>query len=248
MKRFNNCIVNLSVVFTDGSKTDQGVGAAAVASENYVIFTNSLSTLYSLTDSNTNNSISRRIQHKVHGILNTKRVELCWIPSHTGIVGNEAADQTAKAATARHHEGILLPYSDWYPTLKEKIFKKWKVAWQISDLKLKAIKNTPSAWRRLSCTRREEVIVNPLRSGHTWITHSYLMNGTIREPPPICPMCNNDVLNAPHILLKCVQVEEVRINNIKAYSEKRDIILAELLGDRIVTTDIFTFFKGNQCI
>ena len=69
------------------------------------------------------------------------------------------------------------------------------------------------------------------------------MNGIIREPPPICPMCNNDVLDVPRILLKCAQVEELRINNIKAYSEKRDITLSELLGDRIVATDIFRFLR-----
>ena len=64
-------------------------------------------------------------------------MELCWIVSLTGIVGNEAADQT------RHHEGILLPYSDWYPSFKEKIFEKWKIAWQIRNEKLKTIKITP---------------------------------------------------------------------------------------------------------
>ena len=67
------------------------------------------------------------------------------------------------------------------------------------------------------------------------------MNGAIREPPPICPMCNNDVLDVPHILLKCSQVEELRINNINTYSEKIDITLAELFGDIIVATDIFRF-------
>ena len=103
----------------------------------------------------------------------------------------------------------------------EKIFEKWMIAWQIRDEKLKTIKNTPGAWRRLSCTGREEVIVNRLRSDHTWITHSYLMNRTIRQPPPICPVCNNNVLDVPHILLKCAQVKELRINNIKAYSKKK---------------------------
>ena len=107
----------------------------------------------------------------IHDFLNTKHVELCWIPSHTGIAGNEAADKAAKTATAKHHEGILLPYSDWYPSLKEKKLERWKIAWQIRNEKLKTIKNTPGAWRRLNCTRREEVIVNRLRSGHTWITH-----------------------------------------------------------------------------
>ena len=37
--------------------------------------------------------------------------------------------------------------------------------------------------------------------------------------------------------------EELRINNIKAYSNKRDITLAELLGDRIVATDILRFIR-----
>ena len=219
------------------SIVENGVG------RNYVIFTDSLSTLYSLTDKNTNNSISRRVQHRAHGILNTKHVELCWIPSHTGIDANAAADRAAKAATTRPYEVILLPYSDWYPSLKEKIFERWKIAWQMRSEKLKTIKNIPGAWRRLKCTRREEVVVNRLRSGHTWITHNYLMNGTTREPPPICPMCNDDVLDVLHILLKCTRVEQLRIDNIKVYREKRDISLAELLGDKIVVTDIFRFLK-----
>ena len=80
-----------------------------------------------MSDKNANNAISHRILHKVHDILNPKQVELCWIPSHTGIIGNEAADQTAESATTRHHEGTTLPYSDWYPSLKEKMFEKWKI-------------------------------------------------------------------------------------------------------------------------
>ena len=70
-------------------------------------------------------------------------------------VGNEAADPAAKAATARHHKGNLLPYSDWYPSLEGKMFQKLKIALQIRNVKLKIIKYTPSAWRRLSFTRQE---------------------------------------------------------------------------------------------
>ena len=69
------------------------------------------------------------------------------------------------------------------------------------------------------------------------------MNCAIREPPPICPMCSNDVLDVPHILLKCAQVQELRINNMKAYSEKGDLTLAKLLGCTIVAIDIFRFLR-----
>ena len=38
----------------------------------------------------------------------------------------------------------------------------------------------------------------------------------------------------------------MRINNIKAYSEKMDITLAELLGDKVVASDIFRFLRENH--
>ena len=89
--------------------------------------------------------------------------------------------------------------------------------------------------------------MNSLRSGHTWITHNFLMNGTTTEPPPVCPMCKNDVFNVPHILLKRAQVEELRINNIKAY-RKKSYYSAELLDDRTVATDVLRLRKSMDMI
>ena len=131
MCTFSGVYSNHVAIFTDGCKTDEGVGAAAVTpnqtrtaslpkiasiftselhtinmslsiveggtSEDYVIFMYSLSTLYSLADTNKNKSKSRRVQQKVHDILNTKQLEFCLIPSLPIIVGNETADHMAKA-------------------------------------------------------------------------------------------------------------------------------------------------------
>ena len=41
--------------------------------------------------------------------------------------------------------------------------------------------------------RRDEVIINRLRSSHTWITLEYLINDIIHFGPEPCPFCNKVV-------------------------------------------------------
>ena len=37
----------------------------------------------------------------------------CWVPSHTGIVGNEKADSAAKSALELPHAKVGVPYIDF---------------------------------------------------------------------------------------------------------------------------------------
>ena len=53
------------------------------------------------------------------------------------------------------------------------------------------------------------------------------MNGTMHEYPPVYPMCNNDMLDVHHMMLKCSQVEELKINNIKTYGKNGKIYIYE---------------------
>ena len=57
--------------------------------ERFVIFTDSLS---SIQNGYISNSVCRRLRHEMHDILLTKTLELCWIPSHVGFLGNQEAD------------------------------------------------------------------------------------------------------------------------------------------------------------
>ena len=47
-----------------------------------------------------------------------KNIVLCWIPSHTGIIGNEKADTTAKAALSLAVTPMKLPASEFFPRVK----------------------------------------------------------------------------------------------------------------------------------
>ena len=48
----------------------------------------------------------------MHDILLTKTLELCWIPSHVGILGNEEADLNADHSSLQAAEPIRLQYTD----------------------------------------------------------------------------------------------------------------------------------------
>jgi len=46
------------------------------------------------------------------------------------------------------------------------------------------------------------MLYNPLRIGHSYLTHSYLL---MDEDPPVCIPCNS-LLTTEHILINCVDV------------------------------------------
>ena len=73
------------------------------APSNYVLFSDSLSSLKALTSEKTKSSrpnLIQEIQTLVGDISKKKsNIELAWIPSHVGITGNEMADRLAKEAT-----------------------------------------------------------------------------------------------------------------------------------------------------
>ena len=58
--------------------------------------------------------------------------------------------------------------------------------------------------------RRDEVIINRLRSGHTWITHEYLINDIVQAGPEPCPFCNNAVKSVKHFITECEDLIIVR--------------------------------------
>ena len=66
---------------------------------NFIIFSDSKSTLQALLHSHPSNPQIIRVVHSYNqAILQGKSIVFCWIPSHIGIRGNEEADKAAKEA------------------------------------------------------------------------------------------------------------------------------------------------------
>ena len=91
-----------------------------------LIFSDSLSVLQLICKCKFDNPLIQDILIRFHNIS--------WLPSHTGIKGNEKADIAAKSA-------LLLPPSDFKPIINKYLFNKWQSVWDtIVDNKLHSIK------------------------------------------------------------------------------------------------------------
>ena len=127
---------------------------------------------------------------------------MCWIPSHIGIPGNEAADMAAKESLDQDITVSQVPYTDLKSNIKFTISSKWQEPWSsCRDDKPLQIKPTlgewPSGCRR---PRKEEVVLSRLRNGHTYFPHSYILR---REDPPECTACQ-EIYSVRHVLIDCI--------------------------------------------
>ena len=154
----------------------------------FVIFSDSLSVLKSLNHTASKKTKIQNVIEKHHELSETKEILFCWLPSHVGIKGNEAADVKAKASLDLEISNFKLPCTDFKPFINRYILSKWQLSWDRATFnKLHEIKPVLGKNNIYRSLRREEVVLTRLRIGHTRLTHSYLLK---REDQPFCIRCN----------------------------------------------------------
>ena len=246
--RYSTC----ECIFTDGSKTQDSVGCAAVYRDqtsmqslptnasiftaeiqalklainiirssqldNILICSDSRSALQAVKNPYTNNPIVSSVQLDFDELLTSGRnIAMCWIPGHANIQGNETADKKAKLACQQTHTFFPLPYSDYYPLVENGVNALWTSEWRNSNNKMLKVKDHVKKWvKQEGFSRRDEVVFNRLRAGHTRLTHSYLMEGI--PAPPVCPLCDNSIITVEHIMLNCESLSEARRGVISQHS------------------------------
>jgi len=267
-------------MYTDGSKTATGVGAAFICGEvartaalppeatiasaelhaiqmaisftkekaknKVVIFTDSMSCLETLAQINYVHPIARRIQHDVHDMMRFgSNITLCWIPSHVGINGNELVDNKAKQASVKQPQHIALFYRDLTHIARQKLYEKWKLGWQTCGRKMvELIPEPDNPPYNTGMTRGEEVILNRLRTGHTWLTHHELMSGAVAPGASPCPACGGAAFTVIHILLECPALAEERRTHLTNARTGTTHTLKELLTNGDYYRDLFTFLTN----
>ena len=265
-------------VFTDGSKTTDGVGCAFVTGRDtrsfslpanasvysaeliaiekalcfievcddifYLLLTDSLSSLLALRSFNPSDPLVQDVLARLTSLdLAGKSVQLCWIPSHVGIAGNELADGAARrAASAACTRRLPLPARDFIPAVGSFVQSEWQANWNAQTSKLKELKPQLGPWQSsLRSCRRQEVILCRLRIGHTYATHSHLLRG---EEQPRCQSCDLP-LTVAHVLIHCRHLEECRSRHLGRINP--DMTLRHLLGDEssaVHSGSIFSFIQS----
>jgi len=205
-------------VYTDGSKTHEGVGFSIIfpnkkilhqlppycsiftaeaiailmaietilqeAHSKFIILSDSLSMIRSLQNLFNPGYIASKILNNLNIASGLgKNIVIMWIPGHSGIIGNEIADEHASIAT-NNKETVLInkmSYEDAKKLINERTKYKWQKIWNIQTTKLNEIKRDIHRWINPNLNRKEDTVLNKLRTGHTRITHGFLM---AREDPP----------------------------------------------------------------
>ena len=130
-----------------------------------------------------------------------KDIVFCWVPSHTGIKGNEKADLAAKSALDLPRAKVGVPYTDFKYLISQYIFSTWQDDWKGAVInKLHSVKSVLGDWQSsYRRCRKDEVVLCRACIGHTHLTHSYILK---KDPPPQCEHCQC-ILTVRHILMEC---------------------------------------------
>ena len=77
-----------------------------------------------------------------------KDIVFCWVPSHTGIKGNEKADSAAKSALDLPRTKVGVPYNDFKHCINQYIFCTWQDDWNGGVMnKLHSVKPVLGDWQ-----------------------------------------------------------------------------------------------------
>jgi len=124
-----------------------------------------------------------------------------WVSSHVGLAGNSATDSAAKARLLLPVSNFTVPHSNYNSLIRTQALQQWN-----SDSSEHAACDwTKGEYYQSTCMRiprRDEILIQRLRIGHTYFTHGHLRRG---ETPPRCSACQIQ-LTVEHILLDCVSL------------------------------------------
>lgn len=172
--------------------------------QNTLICSDSMSSIQAIMNMYSKNPIVNHISDLMNQNQTPTRITLMWIPSHSGIDGNEKADIYAKKAISEGQPTEIMTTYDLSTKYKNEMKQKWATVFYHRRSELSFI---PTAKSHPIMTRRNELVtMRRLRIGHTRFTHSYLLK---KEPPPQCNSCNVQI-TVKHILEECPLYENQR--------------------------------------
>ena len=168
----------------------------------YIAFTDSRSCIQALHHMKLEHPLIGMVIRKcVFFNIAKKEKQMCWVPNHTGIKGNEKADLAAKSALDLPRAKIGVPYTDFKHLISQYIFSTCQEDWNGTVMnKLHSVKPVLGDWQSsYRRCRKDEVVLCRARIGHTHLTNLYILR---KDPPPLCEHCQC-ILTVRHILVEC---------------------------------------------
>ena len=203
------------------------VATKSTTDEAIVIFSDSKSSIQAISSPQNKHPLITAIRSDIYASKN--QYCLCWVPSHVGVSGNEAADKLARDHTKDNNTmANLLIQSDVKNHIKQMAKVEWKQRWSdtTQQNKLRQITDGLTPLPNTSCSnRRWERVLTRLRLGHTRLTHGPLLtNGAL----PTCGECGDEErLSVKHILTECEAYRHARLRCFQSSNLTLKSILVE---------------------
>lgn len=182
----------------------------------FLIVTDSLSVLTCLQNARISYKTNTYIT-KIREILldqEDKEIEFMWVPSHSGITGNEIVDGLMKiqhpVIDNSQYLAPAVPIADYDSILKTRMFELWHEVWEETKVLKgnwfaqiqKSIPRKPWYFKfKKSPSRKFIVAMNRLRLGHGKFP-AHLKRIKI-IPSEVCEFCHADVATLDHLFLHC---------------------------------------------
>jgi ribonuclease HI len=166
---------------------------------------------------------SKVVKETVNGLKNlsaNNKVNLRWIPAHSGYEGNEIADECAKKGTLTRMKRsrnikVGAPLSRIKECLKKDMYKRASDNWHTSKIRLIHSRdfivdyNTKRSKELLSLSRKKTSLLADFLTGHAptryMLSKKRLYNGNTS-----CRFCEETEETAHHLLCDCVRFSALR--------------------------------------
>jgi ribonuclease HI len=160
----------------------------------------------------------RKCQKALNDISTYHSVGLFWVPGHSGIRGNEIADELAREGSAHHFVGPVPAVGVSVHCIRRQIqcwmnrqhLARWQglVATMRQAQGLISVSNTAARTALMSFNRAQSMVVIDLLTGHNTLRRHLHIMGLVDSP--LCRKCGAVEETSAHVLCECAALATLR--------------------------------------